>query len=153
MPHMMLYRSRLHGYTPYAQGLRSSPADWIILLMARNGKLANPCTLFGAMNKFLYLILLIIHAYNTGISWLRLYAQLRSYARFWSEDATPIVCPTQIRRYDSYRTSQLWSHFLTSANITTPVTYHGSGRWSGRVSYHISCERLRMARLDDRNIL
>jgi hypothetical protein len=74
MPRPMLYGSHLHGYTPYARGLRSGPAEWIILRMAGKGKLANPFILFGAMNKFSCLILPIIHAYKAGISQLRLYA-------------------------------------------------------------------------------
>jgi hypothetical protein len=87
----MLYGSRLRGYVPYARGLRSSLAEWIILRMTRKRKLANSFILFGAMNKFSCLILPIIHAYNAGISRLR------------SEDATLIVYPTPVGRYDSDR--------------------------------------------------
>jgi uncharacterized membrane protein YjdF len=64
----MLYGSRLRGYVPYARRLQSGLAEWIILRMARKRKLANFFILFGAMNKFSYLILPIIHAYNVGIS-------------------------------------------------------------------------------------
>jgi hypothetical protein len=36
-----LYGSRLHGYAPYARGLWSCLAEWIILRMARKRKLTN----------------------------------------------------------------------------------------------------------------
>jgi hypothetical protein len=108
MPHLMLYRSRLHGYTPYAWGLRSGPAGWIILWMAHKVKLANPFILFLALNKFSCLILPIIYAYNTGISRLRL------YARLWLQDVTLIVYLTPVRRYDSGHISRLQSHFSIS---------------------------------------
>jgi hypothetical protein len=41
MPRPMLYGSRLCGYAPYARGVWSGPAEWIILQMAHTGKLAN----------------------------------------------------------------------------------------------------------------
>jgi hypothetical protein len=41
MPHPMLYGSHLHGYAPYARGLKSGLIEWIILRMARKKKLAN----------------------------------------------------------------------------------------------------------------
>jgi hypothetical protein len=37
----MLHGSRLRGYAPYARGLWSSPAKWIILRMAHKRNLAN----------------------------------------------------------------------------------------------------------------
>jgi hypothetical protein len=64
----MLYGSRLRGYVPYARRLQSGLTEWIILRMAGKRKLVNFFILFGAMNKFSYLILPIIHAYNVGIS-------------------------------------------------------------------------------------
>jgi hypothetical protein len=41
MPRPMLYGSCLGGYVPYAHGLWSGPAEWIILRMAHKRKLAN----------------------------------------------------------------------------------------------------------------
>jgi hypothetical protein len=43
--------------------------------------------------------------------------------------------------------SWLWSYLLTS------VMHHGSGWWACHMSYHLSCERLCMLRLDDCSIL
>jgi hypothetical protein len=133
MPRPMLYGSRLHGYTPYAQGLWSVLAEWIILRMAHKGKLANPFILFRAMNKFSCLILPIIHAYDTGISRLRSYAWPWWYAWLWSEDTTSIVCPTPIGIYDSSRISWLQLHFLTPIDVMTPVVSpdsdHASQLW------------------------
>jgi hypothetical protein len=97
MPRLMLYGSRLHGYVPYACGLRSGPVEWIILQMTHKRKLANSFILFRAMNKFSCLVLTIIHAYNAGIS------QLQSYARLRSEDTTLIVCLTMNGGRDSNR--------------------------------------------------
>jgi hypothetical protein len=172
MPCPMLYWSCLHGYVPYTRGLRSGPAEWIILWMARKRKLANSFILFVAMNKFSCLILPIIHAYNVGISWL------------WSEDETPFVCLTLVGRHnfdhmpDSGWRTWLWSYArLRSEDMTpivypdsrctsrfqstsqlrsyllTPVAHHGSGRWACGMSYHLSCETLHMTGLDDCSIL
>jgi hypothetical protein len=68
------------------------------------------------MNVFLFHILPIIHAYNADISWL------------WLEDAASAVCLTPTGRYDSGRISQLWLHFLTVIDVTTPVAHHNSGQ-------------------------
>jgi hypothetical protein len=71
--------------------------------------------------------------------------------------ATSITCPTLIERYDSgldsgppsrlRSTSQLQMYLLTL------ITHHGFGRWAHHLSYHLNCERLCMAGLDDYNIL
>jgi hypothetical protein len=119
---MMLYGLRLCGYIPYAHGLQSSPAEWIILQMTHKRKLANSFVLFGAMNKFSCLILPIIHAYNAGIFWLR------------SEDVTSVVCPTPVRRHDSDsmpdsgRRMQLWSYARHRLYILTLDALPYSGR-------------------------
>jgi hypothetical protein len=44
-------------------------------------------------------------------------------------------------------TSQLWMSLLTS------IAHHDSSQWARSLSYHPSYERLRMARIDDCNIL
>jgi hypothetical protein len=149
----MLYGSCLHGYTPYTRGLLSSLTEWIIRQIAHKRKLANPFILFKTMNTFSYRILLIIHAYNVAISWLRLEAMalvvcltpvgrrdsgcmpdssrktwLQSYARLRSEDVTLVVCPTPVERCDSCLISRFWSHFLTPVDVMTSVVYPDSGR-------------------------
>jgi hypothetical protein len=73
------------------------------------------------MNKFLCLILPIIHVYNVGISWLRLYVWLQSCAQLLSEDATPVG------RYDCDRISRLRSHLLPLVDIRTLVVSPNSG--------------------------
>jgi hypothetical protein len=78
---------------------------------------------------------------------LRSYARLWSYVRLRSEDMTPVVYPDSGRTSRFCSTSWLWSYLLTS------VTHHDSGRWACRMCYHLSCERLRMAGLDECNIL
>jgi hypothetical protein len=99
------------------------------------------------MNEFSYHILPVIHASTVGIS------RLRSYARLRSEDATTVICPTPVRRYDSGRISRLRSHFLTPFDVMTLVVLHGFSRWACRMFYHLNCKRLRMVGLDDNNIL
>jgi hypothetical protein len=94
MPRPMLYGRCLHGYVPYICGLRSCPIEWIIQqITLRENRLT------------FYRILPIIHAYNAGISRLRSYARLHSYARLRLKDVTPVG------RYDSGRISRFWSHF------------------------------------------
>jgi hypothetical protein len=149
----MLNGSSLRGYTPYAQGLRSGPAGWIILWMAHKGTLPNPFILFGAMKKIPCLILPTIHVYNAGISQLLSYAWLRSYARLWLEDVTPVVCPTPVVYLNSGHTSRLRSTSQLRSYLLTPVAHHGSGRRVGCMSYHLSCERLYMGSIDDCSIL
>jgi hypothetical protein len=67
--------------------------------------------------------------------------------------ATSVACPTPVIYPDTGRpsrlrsTSQLRTYFLTSG------AHHGSDRWAWRLSYHLSCERLRMAGLDGYSIL
>jgi hypothetical protein len=122
MPHPMLYGSCLCGYVPYAHGLWSDPAEWIILRIAHKRKLANSFILFGATNNFSCLILPIIHACNVGISRLR------------SKDATPIICPTPIERHDSDRMPDsgrrtwLWSYARLRSEDMTLVVYPDSRR-------------------------
>jgi hypothetical protein len=134
MPHPMLYGSRIRGYAPYAQGLWFSPTEWIIRWIPHKRKLANPFILFRTMNNFLYHILPIMHAYNAGISglrsympdsgqktWLRSYAQLRSYISTPDDFTTPVVYPDSDRCHVFGRISRLWSHFPTSVDIMTLV--------------------------------
>jgi hypothetical protein len=71
----------------------------------------------------------------------------RSYARLRLEDMTPVVYPDFGRISQFRSSSQLWTYLLT------PVTHHDSGQWVRRLSYHISCERLCMAGLNDCIIL
>jgi hypothetical protein len=67
--------------------------------------------------------------------------------------ATLVTCPTSVVYLDFgcpsrlRSMSQLWTYLLT------PVMHHDSDRWARYLSYHLSCERLRMAGLDDCNIL
>jgi hypothetical protein len=89
----------------------------------------------------------IIQAYNAGISWLRSYARLRSHDQLRSKDITPVVYPDSGHTSWLRSTSQLWMSLLT------PIVHHDSDQWACRLSYHLSCERLRMAGLDDCNIL
>jgi hypothetical protein len=44
-------------------------------------------------------------------------------------------------------TTWLWLYLLTL------VAHHDSGRWADRISYHLICERLHMAGLDNYSIL
>jgi hypothetical protein len=91
--------------------------------------------LFRTLDKFLCHILPIKHAYNIGISRLRL------------EDMTLVIYP------DSGRTYWLWSTSQLRTSLLTPVTHHNSGWWVRCLSYHLSCERHCMTGLDDCNIL
>jgi hypothetical protein len=106
-----------------------------------------PFILFRTLDKFPYHILPIIDAYDAGISWLRSYARLRSHAQLWSEDMTPVVY------LDSDRPSRLWSMSQLRTYLLTPIAHHDSDRWECRLSYHLSCERLHKAGLDDCIIL
>jgi hypothetical protein len=54
---------------------------------------------------------------------------------------------------DSGRSSQFWSTSRLWSYLLTLVMHHGFGRWACRMSYHLSCERLRMTGLDDCIIL
>jgi hypothetical protein len=103
--------------------------------------------LFRTLDKFSYHILPIIHAYDAGISRLRSYAWLRSHAWHRLEDMTLAVYPDSIRPSRLRSTSQLRTYLVTL------VTRHDAGRWVCRLSYHLSCERLCMAGLDDCSIL
>jgi hypothetical protein len=88
-----------------------------------------------------------MHAYNVGISWLWSYAWLRLHAPLRSEDMTLVVY------LDSGRTSRLQSTSQLRMSLLTPDAHHDSSQWVRHLSYHLSCERLCMAELDDRNIL
>jgi hypothetical protein len=72
---------------------------------------------------------------------------LWSYAWLLSEGMTPVVYPDSGRPSWFWSTSRLWSYPLAS------VTHHSSGRWACCMSYHLSCEGLHMAELDDCSIL
>jgi hypothetical protein len=80
-----------------------------------------------------------MHTYNVGIS------RLRSYI------LTLVALP------DSGQKIWLRSYILTPVNVTTldvtPVAHHDSGQWACHLSYHLSCDRLHMAGLDDCSIL
>jgi hypothetical protein len=116
-------RSCLHGCEPYAQGLRSSPTEWIIQRIADKGKLASPFILFKTMNKFFHIIyyplyMLIMQVYpdfGRMVTPVKCptpigrhdsgrmpdsdrKTRLRSYPQQWSEDATPVVSPTLVHR-------------------------------------------------------
>jgi hypothetical protein len=75
------------------------------------------------MNEFLYHILSIIHAYNTGIS------RFWAYARLRSKDVTPVICPTSIERCDSGRKVRLrsypWLHTLVRRCNSGRMPYSG----------------------------
>jgi hypothetical protein len=153
MPHPMLHGLCLRGYAPYSHGLWSGSTKWIIRRIAHKRKSTSLLSYSKKWISFSYHLLPIIHVYDVGISRLRSYAWLWSYARLRSEDVIPVVCPTPVGRHDSGRmsrfrsTSRLWSYLLTL------IVYHSSGRWVCYMSYHLSCERLRMAGLDDCSIL
>jgi hypothetical protein len=152
-PCPMLYGSRLLSYAPYSWRLQSGPTEWIIQRITRKRKSANLLIVFRVMNKFSYLILHIIHAYNAGIS------RLRSYARLQSEDTTPvvsttlIVCSTPVGRRDSGRMSNsgrktwLWSYARLRSKDMTLIVYPDSNctsrlGWrhdSDRISWLGSC--------------
>jgi hypothetical protein len=158
----MLHRSCLRGYAPYAHGLQSGLVEWIILWMTRKRELANSFILFGAMNKVSCLILPIIHAYNAGISRLRLEdvtpvicptpvgwrdsghmpdfgwkTRLRSYAQLRSKDVTSVVCPTPIERRGSDCMPDSSQKIWLRSYIPTPVILSDSDRChdSGRISW------------------
>jgi hypothetical protein len=63
------------------------------------------------------------------------------------------VCPTPAKRYDPGCISQLRSMSQLQTSLQTPVAHHDSGQWAHCMSYHLSCERLRMAGLEDYSIL
>jgi hypothetical protein len=148
MPHQILYKPCLRGYTPYAGGLRSSLTEWIIQWIAHKRKLANIFIVFRAMKKS-YLILHIIYAYNVHISRLR------------SEDATPITCSTSVGRCDSDHMpnscwkmwfqmyAQLRSYDWLPLKYVTPVERHNSSH------VHNSSRKTRLwlyARLQSENM-
>jgi hypothetical protein len=66
---------------------------------------------------------------------------------------TPVTCSTSLGRYDSGRLTRLRSTSQLQTHLLTLVTYHDFGRWTHCMSYYLSCERLRMAGLDDCSIL
>jgi hypothetical protein len=96
---------------PWLHTLRSGATVWTVRVdnTTNSSKPANLFILFREMNKFLYHILPIIHAYNAGTSRLDRTSRLRSYI------PTPVIHP------DSDRTIQLCSH------ISTLVVHHDSG--------------------------
>jgi hypothetical protein len=146
MPRPMLYGSRISNDASYACGLWSNPAEWIILWMDRKSKLANNLSIHSN-NVFSFHILPIIHAYNIGISWLRSYTRFELHARLRLEDMTSVIYP------DSGRPSRLRSTSQLRTYLLTPVAHHSFSQWARRLSYHLSCEKLHMAGLDDCSIL
>jgi hypothetical protein len=141
MPRLMLHGLRLHDYAPYTRGLWSVPTEWIIWRIARKRKSTNLLSyskLWISFRIIYYLLYMLIMQVSPGSDW-----KTRSwlYARLQLEDTTLIVCPTPVGYPNSGRTSQLW---LTSwlRSMSVPC----------RMCYHLSCERLCMARLDDCSI-
>jgi hypothetical protein len=144
MPRLMIYGSRLHGYTFYAHGLWSDPIKWIIWRITCKRKSANILS-YVTYYKCLYCRYLMIPVIC----------------------ATSVVCLTLTGIYDSSHISRLVSHFLTPVDVTTSVistnssrimtpvdeSHHDSGWWACRMSYHLCCERIFMAGLDDCSIL
>jgi hypothetical protein len=57
------------------------------------------------------------------------------------------------RMPNSSRPSRLWSTSQLQTYLLTPVAHHDSGPWTRRLPYHLSCEWLHMAGLDDCRIL
>jgi hypothetical protein len=108
MPHLMLYGSHLHGCALYARGLRSGPAEWTILRMARKRKLANRLSYSENWINFhiIYypLYILIMQVYHDS-------GRMCDFGRM----------------PDSGHISRLRSHFLTSVDITTSDISPGSG--------------------------
>jgi hypothetical protein len=94
MPHLMLYGTRLRGYAPYAHGLWSGSTEWIILRMAHKRKLAN------RLSYSKHWISFHIIYYPLYILIMQLYHDSGSMR-------------------NSDRISQLRSHFLISADVTT----------------------------------
>jgi hypothetical protein len=66
---------------------------------------------------------------------------------------TSIVCPTSIVYTDSGRTSRFQSTSWLRSYLLTLVVHHDSSWWACRMSYHLSCERIHMARLEYCNII
>jgi hypothetical protein len=99
MSGLMLYWSCLHSYTPYARGLRFCLVD--NTMDNSQEEIGKTFIVYRAMNEFSYYILLIIYAYNTGISRLRSYTRLRLYVRLWSKDVSSVVYMTPVARHDS----------------------------------------------------
>jgi hypothetical protein len=98
------------------------------------------------MNKY-FISYITLHAYNVG----RLDYDRKT--RILSEDTTLVVCLTSVGRCDSGRMpNSSWKMWLRS-NISTPVVHLDFSRWVCRMSYHLSCEWLHMAELDDCSIL
>jgi hypothetical protein len=127
-------RVTLCGYAPYAHGLRSDPAEWIILQMARKRKLAN-WLLYSEHRKKFHIIY-----YSLYMLIMQVYHDFGHMHKF---DRMP----------DSSRMSRLRSTSELRTSLLTPVAHHDSGQWACHLSYHLSCERLRIARQDDCSIL
>jgi hypothetical protein len=115
----MLHGLDLHGYGPYARGLRSDPIEWITRWIAHKRKSTNLLSYSKQWISFSYHLLLIIHAYNAGISWLPSYTRLQSQARLQSKDMTHVALPDFGRCHKFGRISWLRSHIMTLINECT----------------------------------
>jgi hypothetical protein len=133
MPRPMLYGSRLRGYTPYAHGLRSGPAEWIILQMTHNWKFTN---------RLSYLE----HWINFYIIYYPLYMLIMQVYHDFSRMCDFGHMPDSGHPSRLLSTSQLRTHLLTL------FTHHDSSQWARRLSYRLSGKRLHMVGLDDCNI-
>jgi hypothetical protein len=71
----------------------------------------------------LYMLIMQVFHDSDRNAWLRLYARLRSYARLWSEDRTPVICSTSVERHDSHymRDSGLMSHYGRKTRLRSYV--------------------------------
>jgi hypothetical protein len=140
MPHLMLYGSGLRGYTPYAHGLRSDPPECIILWIARKRKLTNRLSYSEHWINF-YIIyyplyMLIMQVYHD-------YGRMRDFGRkIWLRSYIPT--PVALLTLVDVTTLDISPDFDCASWLS---------RWARCLSYHLSCERHRMAGLDDCNIL
>jgi hypothetical protein len=128
------------GHAPYARGLLSSLTEKIIRWITHKRKSAN--LLFIQSNEWIF----ILYITHYTCLWCR-------YIMTPVVCATLVICPTSVRRCDSSRMPDSDQKTWLRSYLLTPVAHHDSGRWAHRMSYHLSCERLRMAGLDDCNIL
>jgi hypothetical protein len=111
MPRTMLYGSRLRGYAPYTRGLRSDPAEWIILRMAHKGKLANCLSYLNHRINFYiiyYLLYMIIMQVYHDSDRIRDFSHMSDSGRkIWirSYIPTPVALPDSGRRHNFERLS------------------------------------------------
>jgi hypothetical protein len=124
MSRLMLYGSRLRGYAPYAHGLRSGSAEWIVLRMARKRKLANCLSYSDHWINFyiiyypLYMLIMQAHLDSGDTSWL--------WSHFWA----PVDIMTPAVSLDFDCASLLRS--MSTPPILPPQLWnilHGRARW------------------------